>query len=138
MNNRNPDPAVWMRLARDDMATVHLLMTEHSKRIEIILYHCQQTAEKSLKAYLVDNNVWVGSTHDLVLLLRECVSINPSFNLTRMINHCAFLNRITPGVKYADLNISFDKSHIPRAINSAKRLYDLVSIHLGFGKHFYT
>jgi HEPN domain-containing protein len=137
MSNRNPDPAVWLRLARDDMATVRLLMTEHRKRVEIILYHCQQTAEKSLKAYLIDNNVWIGNTHDLVLLLRECISINPSFNLKRMINHCAFLNRITPGVKYADLNMSFDTSHIPRAINSAKRIYDLTSVHLGMGKHYY-
>ena len=36
MSNRNPDPVVWMRLARDDMATVSLLMTEHKKRVEII------------------------------------------------------------------------------------------------------
>ena len=30
MSNRNPDPAVWMRLAKDDMATVDLLMTEQN------------------------------------------------------------------------------------------------------------
>jgi len=137
MSSRNPDSAVWMRLAKDDMATVHLLMTEHRKRVEIILYHCQQAAEKSLKAYLIDNNVWIGNTHDLILLLRECVNINPSFKLKRMINHCAFLNRITPGVKYADLNVSLDKSHISRAMNSAKRVHDLVSVHLGLGKYYY-
>ena len=138
MSNRNPDPAVWMRLARDDMATVNLLMTENRKRVEIILYHCQQTAEKSLKAFLINSNVWIGNTHDLVLLLRECVRINPSFNLKRMINHCAFLNRIAPGVKYADLSTAFDAGHIPRAINSAKRVYDLASVHLGYGKFYYT
>jgi len=138
MSNRNPDPAVWMRLARDDMATVSLLMTEHRKRVEIILYHCQQTAEKSLKAFLINSNVWIGNTHDLILLLKECAKINPSFNFKRMINHCAFLNRITPSVKYADLSISLDTSHIPRAINSAKRVYDLVSVHLGFGKVYFT
>ena len=137
MSNRNPDPVVWMRLARDDIATVDLLMTEHRKRVEIILYHCQQAAEKSLKAYLINNSVWVGNTHDLILLLRECVILDPSFNRKRMINHCAFLNRITPGVKYADLNISFDTSHIPRAINSAKRLYDFASVRLGFGKCYF-
>ena len=137
MSNRNPDSAVWMRLARDDMATVNLLMTEHRKRVEIILYHCQQTAEKSLKAYLVDSDEWIGNTHDLILLLGECIRINRSFHLKRMINHCAFLNRITPGVKYAALNISFDTSHIPRAINSAKRVYDLVSVHLGSGKYYF-
>ena len=138
MSYRNPDPAVWMRLARDDMATVSFLMTEHRKRVEVILYHCQQTAEKSLKAYLIDRNVWIGNTHDLILLLRECVKINPAFNLKRTINHCAFLNRIVPGVKYADLNTTFDTSHIPRAINSAKRVYDLASVHLGFGQFYFA
>jgi len=137
MSNRNPDPVVWMRLARDDMATVTLLMTEQRKRIEVILYHCQQTAEKSLKAYLIDKNVWIGNTHDLILLLKECASMSPSFALKRMINHCAFLNRITPSVRYADLSVSFDSSHVPRAINSAKRVYDLVSVHLGFGKFYF-
>ena len=138
MSNRNPDHTVWMRLARDDMATVELLMTEHKKRVEIILYHCQQTAEKALKAYLVFNSTLVGNTHDLMLLLQTCARLNQKFHSPRMLNHCAYLNRITPDVKYADLNISFDSSHIPRAVNSAKRVYKTVSIVLGMGKYFFA
>ena len=138
MNNRNPDHEVWMRLARDDMATVELLMTEHKKRVEIILYHCQQTAEKALKAYLVFCGTWAGNTHDLVLLLQTCAGINRKFHSPRMVSHCAYLNRITPDIKYAELNISFDASHIPRAINSAKRVYESVSIVLGLGRCFFA
>ena len=138
MNSRNPNPDVWMRLARDDMGTVSLLMTEHKKKVEIILMHCQQTAEKALKAYLVSNGIWAGNTHDTILLLAECAKLNPKFKTQRMIAHCAFLNRITPAVKYADMNVSVDGSHISRAINSAKRVYELVSIQLGQGAHFFA
>ena len=73
----------------------------------------------------------------MIILLKECAKINPSFNFKRMINHCAFLNRIAPSVKYADLSISLDTSHIPRAgvrysIYAAFRTYGFIL----FAEHF--
>ena len=52
------DCGEWLRFARMDMENVDLLMEQRIKKAEIILFHCQQTAEKALKAYLVNNNTW--------------------------------------------------------------------------------
>ena len=59
--------------------------------IELILYHCQQGAEKSLKAFII-NNLDAGivlpkalQTHDLQLIRRACEQWNVHFNSMRII-----------------------------------------------------
>ena len=43
------------------------------------MYHCQQAAEKALKAYLTDQNAIVRKTHDLEVLIGLCAEYDPSF-----------------------------------------------------------
>ena len=43
-----------------------------------ICFHCQQEVEKYLKAFLAYNGKRINKTHDLDILLRECISISPS------------------------------------------------------------
>jgi len=38
------------------------------------LFHCQQAAEKALKAYLTEHDINFRKTHDLVLLLDDCIN----------------------------------------------------------------
>ena len=47
--------------------------------VEIICYHCQQSAEKALKAFLLSNKQEIKKTHDLRFLLGECLSLNTDF-----------------------------------------------------------
>lgn len=61
----------WLAKAKND-----LLNADNNLRSEIIPYdtvcfHCQQAAEKLLKAYLVARGVQPPFTHDLLLLLEE-------------------------------------------------------------------
>ena len=44
-----------------------------------ICFHFQQAAEKYLKAYIIHNNLEFWKTHDLPLLLKQCVSIDSAF-----------------------------------------------------------
>ena len=46
-----------------------------------VSFHCQQGAEKYLKAYLVQHNVIFPKTHDLLELHRLCLSVDPAFSL---------------------------------------------------------
>ena len=43
----------WQRLAAMDLSTAEYLKNMNPLPIEIICYHCQQSAEKYLKGYLV-------------------------------------------------------------------------------------
>ena len=42
------------------------LMNMHPRPIEIICYHCEQSAEKYLKGYLIKAGNKIERTHDLV------------------------------------------------------------------------
>ena len=43
----------WLRFANNDLEAVRILSSHHPMQLEIICYHCQQAAEKALKAYLL-------------------------------------------------------------------------------------
>jgi len=49
--------------------------------LDTAVYHTQQCAEKSLKAYLACHGKPVIRTHDLSELVNQCADIDPSFNV---------------------------------------------------------
>ena len=59
----------WLRYESMDIDSAQQLYTQQQnprqRPIEIILYHCQQGAEKSLKAYMVQNGLFPPKTHAL-------------------------------------------------------------------------
>ena len=67
----------WLKIARED-----LLAAKGLVKLELFssaAYHCQQSAEKSLKAYLVFKKHTVVKTHDLIKLLELCMSFDGEF-----------------------------------------------------------
>jgi HEPN domain-containing protein len=71
----------WLEIADDDLDTAQYLFDRpYRKQLEIICYHCQQSAEKSLKAYLCAMDIEVPKTHDLDLLCHRCNELNPAFS----------------------------------------------------------
>lgn len=61
----------WLRLARDDLDAARFLLGMKPRKIEIICYHCQQCAEKSLKSILAFFEDEISRTHDLRTLLKQ-------------------------------------------------------------------
>jgi len=80
-NNKNNDLSQdWYKFAMMDInAAIHLNNTMTPKPLEIICYHCQQSAEKMLKGFLVSNSIDPPKIHDLPLLRIMCVEINNDF-----------------------------------------------------------
>jgi HEPN domain-containing protein len=52
---------------------------------EVICYHCQQSAEKSLKALMVKNQLEVRKIHDLVILIQDVLESEPGLKPVRLI-----------------------------------------------------
>lgn len=44
-----------------------------------VCFHCQQAAEKYLKAFLISNGVEIKKTHNIEFLLSECEDIDSDF-----------------------------------------------------------
>ena len=58
----------WLDHASNDLNSARFLTRMRPEPIEIICYHCQQAAEKYLKALLIQQDKNPGKTHDLNLL----------------------------------------------------------------------
>jgi len=74
-----PVTAEWVTKAEDDYAAaLHLSRKRKSSVPSIVCFHCQQCAEKYLKALLVETNIRFPKTHDLLALLKLLSSVAPS------------------------------------------------------------
>ena len=79
-DNRNDLVKEWYRFAMMDLnAATTLNQYMEPKPLEIICYHCQQSAEKMLKGFLISNSIDPPKIHDLQLLRIMCVEINNDF-----------------------------------------------------------
>ena len=59
----------WLTLADDDLRIAELTMKDSEPVCWAAAFHCQQAAEKSLKAFLAYHERHVEKTHDIEFLL---------------------------------------------------------------------
>ena len=71
----------WLQIAYEDLDTAQYLYdNKHPKPLEIICYHCQQSVEKSLKAFLCASGIEVPKTHETGLLCHQCADLDEAFS----------------------------------------------------------
>ena len=75
---RVAETATWVKKSRKDLWRVEATLTLDPPDTEDCLFHCQQAAEKSLKAFLVWRDQPFRRTHDLVELTRQCTDLEPA------------------------------------------------------------
>lgn len=83
----------WLAKAAQDLRVAEHELTVEPPFVEDVLFHCQQTAEKSLKAFLAWHDRAVRKTHDLVELGQACAEIDGSLE--------PLLRRAAPLTEYA-------------------------------------
>lgn len=72
---------LWLLIAREDLDSAkHLFLVP----LITVLFHVQQCAEKSLKAYIVFKNGKLIKTHDLVRLVDMCMEFDKNFERLRL------------------------------------------------------
>ena len=74
------DAEEWLLRAERDLALAERALGELPILGEGAAYHAQQAAEKALKGFLVAYGQPFARTHDLALLLSDCVAIAPTFS----------------------------------------------------------
>lgn len=70
----------WFKKADHDLTAAHKLI-EDTDILDAVCFHCQQAAEKYLKAYLIFNGIEPERTHDLGKLKRDCAKFDADFKL---------------------------------------------------------
>ena len=58
----------WIFMADKDLTAAEILSKDDYPLTNIVVFHCQQAIEKYLKAFLIENDIPVIKTHDLVRL----------------------------------------------------------------------
>jgi HEPN domain-containing protein len=119
--DKNEELRQWFAISARDLDSAKCLLNNmYPAPDEVICFHCQQSAEKDLKGYLLFNNKKFDKIHDLPELLASCIAIDQEFS--KFSKQCTFLSRYAVMPRYPnDIQISDDdaKSAI-RFANSIK------------------
>jgi HEPN domain-containing protein len=112
----------WLRIAKEDLRAAKGLLP--LELFSPVTYHCQQAAEKSLKAYLVFNKQPAPKTHDLLRLLEFCMHSDKNFEKVFEAADC--LNPFSMKFRYPTEFDIPDLTDAESAVQQAQRIVAFV------------
>ncbi|MBQ7713566.1 MAG: HEPN domain-containing protein [Oscillospiraceae bacterium] len=118
----------WLAFAETDLGVArHLLETYRPQPLEIICYHCQQSAEKAIKAVIVAHGAQGGmpKLHDLSFLLDQ---VKNAIKIDERYYDAA--DALTPygvAVRYPS-ELALEERHARSALRHAEALLDWAKI----------
>ena len=115
----------WLLIAQRDLGAACLLKESEAYFLDIVVYHCQQSSEKALKAYLTYYDVIFPKTHDLRVLLGLCISIELEFQQLQDI--AENLTSYAVAYRYPGNNIEPEVQEAEQAIKMAEFLLKFVN-----------
>jgi HEPN domain-containing protein len=119
----------WVRKAEEDRRVLIQLRSARPRVHSSICFHCQQMAEKYLKALIQERGVVVPRTHDCERLVNTLAPTDPT--LVRFEQAAQGLTRFAVGPRYPDLFSRPDVSRSRSAWNAAERIRGEVRRRLG-------
>jgi HEPN domain-containing protein len=116
----------WLTRANHDLRAARILATPENPLLDTAIYHCQQAAEKSLKAWLQSIDDPFPKTHDIEDLVEQASASNPGF---RQLAKAASV--LTPYVSAFRYPGGFDEAmpsseEFDAALEYANTIYDFV------------
>ena len=113
----------WKRTADVDLASAEHLLNMHPTPVEVICYHCQQSAEKYLKGYLVLRGQNPPKTHDLDELCKLCSDTHDGFG--KIADHCSDLTAYGVQTRYP-MGLTLEEHDTSQALDGAREIRDFV------------
>lgn len=114
----------WLAKANSDLISAKKLVTGVSPCLDTAVFHCQQAAEKALKAYLTFVNSPFQKTHDLDLLVRQCKKHDDTF--CQLEDAADILTPYAIVFRYPGEDPEPTKQEAQVAVNLAKRIVRFV------------
>lgn len=115
----------WVAKAEDDLAVARLLIAEDRRLLAAGVYHCQQAAEKMLKAWLTLHDIVFPRTHDLEVLLELGAAVPPGFSSLR--EHARRLTPLATEYRYPGDAVDSDEEQAMRLLQLAEELCAVVA-----------
>jgi HEPN domain-containing protein len=114
----------WFKVAETDLASAEYLQGMKPIPVEVICYHCQQSAEKHLKGFLALKGEAIEKIHDLVRLNKMCRNYTKGFETIE--EDCLMLTDYAVNVRYP-FPMDINEADMHLALESARRIRDFVS-----------
>jgi len=114
----------WLKKAELDLETARILLDAEMNDYFTCAFHCQQAAEKLLKAFLVCHQVEFRKTHDLEELLTLSASVDRS--LQEEASFCAWLTPFGVEFRYPGEYPSVDRRTAEKAFKESQVVRDIV------------
>lgn len=109
----------WLFFADEDFNAAKALLND--KIYNQVCFHAQQSAEKSLKAFLKSRGLVIPKTHNLSELIHLCIKESKSF--APMEEACQYLGRFYLPTRYPDAIVGSPPEGLPDE-NDAKKAID--------------
>ncbi|HVA68441.1 MAG TPA: HEPN domain-containing protein [Candidatus Binataceae bacterium] len=121
---RVADTVGWLRKAKEDLDIAEELLKPAKTLAGGAVFHYQQAAEKSLKAFLVWHDVPFRKTHDLKELGDACVKIEPTLN--EAITRAVPLTEYAWKFRYLGEPVELTREEAEASFAAARSLYSVV------------
>jgi HEPN domain-containing protein len=116
----------WLHRANRDLTAARLLLDGDA--LDEALFHCQQAAEKAIKAFLTLHQMHFQKTHDLGELAHQCLRIDPS--LEALLTPAEALTQYAWRFRYPGTPYEPDRAEAESALEVAHRLTGAITIRL--------
>ena len=127
MNNREIIEQ-WLLKADHDLATAKLVLLHLPDFFDMIAFHCQQTVEKYLKAYLLYLEIDFRPVHDLRYLLNLVITKDETLDFLYL--NISQLNDYAVKIRYPDQTIFLSIAELEEAIQLSQTVKELVEARL--------
>jgi HEPN domain-containing protein len=116
----------WLTKAASDLRSARLLGSADDPPLDTAIYHCQQTAEKAVKAFLVSMEIPPEKTHDIRKLTLQAAVHEPRFN--EVMDMAVALTPYAWEFRYpGDLAETYPtREEFDEALQHAQAIYDFV------------
>jgi HEPN domain-containing protein len=128
MDNLNVEK--WIQFAQEDYNLVVIIVKTHGPYpvpTRIVCYHCQQSVEKILKAYIIAKEGVHAKIHDLEKLLKQCAQHSSDFD--DFETACSGLNTYTTTSRYPS-DITLTEQHMKQALEDAYNILEFTKLKL--------
>ena len=121
-----PEAKAWMIKAWRDLETARRAATGQPPFYGVAVYHCQQAAEKAVKAFLVHHGKPYEKTHDIEVLVDFASEIDSNFS--KLADAADALTPYATRFRYPNATFAVEPqpAEYNEAVQHAQAVYDFV------------
>ena len=123
----------WLVKARSDLGTARKLAAGPERFPDTAVYHCQQAAEKAIKAFLVFHDHRSPKSHDIRLLIQESTPFDPA--LTELEDAGDVLTPLATAYRYPGEILQPDWEEVEQALVRAAEIFEFILARLPAACH---